>query len=384
MRQVLSQPGASAALRLKALVWGLPTQSPSRLDDSEFATWLAGLVRRGALGYAVVADHAIAAGQLEPVEKMQAAVVRRLEQVAHAKPGPKRGRSLIAAAAPSEILAAGQNQEAGGQQAGRRQGGAPRLSPQQIQTMPIEERLIEVLHRAMDGNLLSAEVRQQLEEILDPAAIASTVAVLALWAGSHAVGIGFFVDLLVVALGVASVGAAAVEGVKRLMEFLQLTATARESSDFDRAAEMLAAAIALLGVTVLMRMIARGAVGVRGWSKQQTVAKNTGSQTRSTPPREGVEQRPATPPPVPKKPIPQKAKDTAEHVKRTGSPPAGHTGGRKFKNHEGRLPPGGSYKEYDVDPGVPGQPRNAERIVVDTNTGKVWYTDDHYSTFHEM
>lgn len=88
-------------------------------------------------------------------------------------------------------------------------------------------------------------------------------------------------------------------------------------------------------------------------------------------------------PPSAKPQIPQKAHDTLSHVeKNNGSPPQGYKGGREFKNHEGKLPKNGKYKEYDVDP-MPckGQKRNAERIVVDTNTGKAWYTDDHYSTF---
>jgi ribonuclease T1 len=58
--------------------------------------------------------------------------------------------------------------------------------------------------------------------------------------------------------------------------------------------------------------------------------------------------------------------------------------GRAFKNYEGRLPAGGKYREYDVDPTLPGTPRNAERIVVDEGTGQAWYTDDHYGSFTEI
>lgn len=79
--------------------------------------------------------------------------------------------------------------------------------------------------------------------------------------------------------------------------------------------------------------------------------------------------------------VPQKAKDTAEHVeKNNGEPPEGYEGGREFKNREGKLPDG-EYKEYDVDPKVSGQSRNAERIVRDQNTGQRYYTPDHYDTF---
>jgi guanyl-specific ribonuclease Sa len=81
--------------------------------------------------------------------------------------------------------------------------------------------------------------------------------------------------------------------------------------------------------------------------------------------------------------VPQKAHDTLAHIRKTGSPPKGYAGGRVFQNREGKLPKGGSYREYDVDPRGPGG-RNAERIVVDEKAGKAWYTGDHYGSFTPM
>ncbi|MEM6273499.1 MAG: ribonuclease domain-containing protein [Bacteroidota bacterium] len=54
-------------------------------------------------------------------------------------------------------------------------------------------------------------------------------------------------------------------------------------------------------------------------------------------------------------------------------------GGKKFKNREGRLPSGLTYREYDVNP-YNGSERDAERLVR-ADDGRVWYTDDHYSSF---
>jgi ribonuclease len=83
--------------------------------------------------------------------------------------------------------------------------------------------------------------------------------------------------------------------------------------------------------------------------------------------------------------VPEKAKDVWEHIQKSGKAPSGYVGGRTFKNAEGLLPPGGAYKEYDVDPKPPsGTNRNAERLVVDQNTGRAWYTADHYKTFTEI
>jgi ribonuclease T1 len=66
-----------------------------------------------------------------------------------------------------------------------------------------------------------------------------------------------------------------------------------------------------------------------------------------------------------------------------GDPPPGHVGGRTFHNRERRLPRG-SYREYDVNPTRRGQPRDAERIVIERRSGKAYYTGDHYRTFIPM
>jgi len=78
---------------------------------------------------------------------------------------------------------------------------------------------------------------------------------------------------------------------------------------------------------------------------------------------------------------PEKAYALVEALKqRHGEPLPGYVGGRPFQNREHRLPMG-RYKEYDVNRKVPGRSRDAERIVVEQNTGKAYYTNDHYRTF---
>jgi ribonuclease T1 len=89
-------------------------------------------------------------------------------------------------------------------------------------------------------------------------------------------------------------------------------------------------------------------------------------------------------PAVPDVDVPQKARDVlAEIERRRGEPPAGYVGGRAFQNRERRLPRG-SYREYDVTPKVSGRARGAERIVIERNTGRAYYTRDHYETFVPM
>lgn len=78
---------------------------------------------------------------------------------------------------------------------------------------------------------------------------------------------------------------------------------------------------------------------------------------------------------------PQKAHDLLKILHdRNGVPLPGYVGGRDFNNRERRLPPG-RYREYDVNPKVRGQSRDAERIVIEQRTGKAYYTGDHYRTF---
>jgi len=65
---------------------------------------------------------------------------------------------------------------------------------------------------------------------------------------------------------------------------------------------------------------------------------------------------------------------------RDGAPLPGYVGGREFQNRERRLPLG-RYREYDVNRKIPGRSRDAERIVIEQNSGKAYYTGDHYRTF---
>ena len=80
--------------------------------------------------------------------------------------------------------------------------------------------------------------------------------------------------------------------------------------------------------------------------------------------------------------VPAKALQVLQYVRANGQAPEGYVGGRVFENREGRLPADGDYREFDVDPHN-GQ-RNAERIIVEWNTKKAWYTGDHYQTFIPM
>lgn len=82
--------------------------------------------------------------------------------------------------------------------------------------------------------------------------------------------------------------------------------------------------------------------------------------------------------------VPDKVYELLGEIQRLqGSPPPGYVGGRPFQNRESRLPRG-QYREYDVNPKVPGQNRGPERLVIEQRTGKTYYTKDHYRTFVQI
>jgi guanyl-specific ribonuclease Sa len=77
----------------------------------------------------------------------------------------------------------------------------------------------------------------------------------------------------------------------------------------------------------------------------------------------------------------QKAKNLLEAIRQHGGKALpGYVGGREFQNRERRLPRG-HYREYDVNPKVRGRSRDAERIVIEQDTGRAYYTGNHYRTF---
>jgi len=303
MRQIVHTPGSSAALRRCCAEWGLTTVALWHIDDGELADWLAAQVKRGTLAIARVPDHQIKAGEFEGVEQTRSNVLTSLRAARDRNSGLGNGKAMLAAIAPSVKGTGPQPMPQAGMPAPQESFGAPEppapatgpsLNPAQVQAMPLEDRMIEVLHRAVQSDLLSEDAKQQLEQLLSPEAIAATVAVLAVWAGSQAIGIGFFIDMLMLAVGVFSVGMAAIEGARKLADFLSLTVNARNSDDLDKAAEILAAAIVLLGIVVFMTLIAKGMKGVRGASETEGLVKNRGSQTRSIESLEGMEERPAS------------------------------------------------------------------------------------------
>jgi ribonuclease T1 len=87
--------------------------------------------------------------------------------------------------------------------------------------------------------------------------------------------------------------------------------------------------------------------------------------------------------------IPSKVYEVLGFIKAKNKAPVGYEGGRHFGNYERRLPERNAagekieYREWDVNPKVPGKNRGPQRLVTGSD-GRAWYTADHYDSFTEV
>ena len=103
--------------------------------------------------------------------------------------------------------------------------------------------------------MLPSEAQEQLEALLTPQALAIAVGTLVVWAGSHFVGVGEFVDIILLGLGVVFVRLGVIDGAAHLYDFVTIAVNAKSDSDLTKAAEHFAEAVAILGVTTIMALL---------------------------------------------------------------------------------------------------------------------------------
>jgi hypothetical protein len=106
---------------------------------------------------------------------------------------------------------------------------------------------------------LGPEAREEIEKLLTPEALAIVAGVLVLWVGSHFIGIGEIVDIVVLTVGVFAIGLAVFDGVGELSAFATTALGARREEDLDRASVHFANAVAILGVQAVLAVLFRGA-----------------------------------------------------------------------------------------------------------------------------
>ena len=85
----------------------------------------------------------------------------------------------------------------------------------------------------------------------------------------------------------------------------------------------------------------------------------------------------------------RKVQEVVEQIRKKGVPFDNYSGNGKYKNSNNLLPDLDDvgkqidYKEWDVDPKIKNQKRNAERIITGSD-GSMYYTDEHYENFNKI
>jgi hypothetical protein len=129
--------------------------------------------------------------------------------------------------------------------------------PMQVSLMTLEQRVVEVLHRA--ASRLPPSLWKEAAKLFEPAMAASTAQVLTVWAGTHVIGAGFLLEAILLADGLVARSWVAAETSEKIDESLAIVRQARNDWQLDEAADLLADAISLLGIPAFIAAIWRGA-----------------------------------------------------------------------------------------------------------------------------
>jgi len=129
-------------------------------------------------------------------------------------------------------------------------------TPTAIAQMSPADKIGEAMRRSLPQ--LPAQARAMVNSLLEPQNLALMAGLLITWAGSHAFGVGEIVDLVLLGVGVVTLGFAVFEGAEELCEFANDALNARLDADLDRAAQHFARAVTLLGVSTLQAILLRG------------------------------------------------------------------------------------------------------------------------------
>lgn len=117
------------------------------------------------------------------------------------------------------------------------------------------DRVAEAMHRAIP--LLPPEAQAQVRAMLSPESLGIVCATLLAWVGSHLFGVGEIVDLILLGVGVALLGLSVFTGAQHLYEFAVTAANARSDDELNRAAREFAAAVTILGISVISALLLR-------------------------------------------------------------------------------------------------------------------------------
>lgn len=126
-----------------------------------------------------------------------------------------------------------------------------------VSQWPLADRFSFVLQKSLEH--MPSALKSELAGLISGANLAIIVGGLVVWAGSHAVGVGFVADAALIAIGFAFAGWSIFSGIKSLAQFFNLTIGASSVNDLNAAAEQFAAGVMAMGAGAVIAMLTRGA-----------------------------------------------------------------------------------------------------------------------------
>jgi hypothetical protein len=218
-----------------------------------------------------------------------------------------------------------------------------------INALSLEQRLERVLRRTPP--YLPGAMRADFMKLLAPDALLMTVGVLAVWAASHAVGVGFIIDALLLVTGVIFMGWAVIDAARKLHKALEVTLAAREDRDLEQAAKLLAEVVAAIGVAAFVAAITHGASRTISSAMKGKGPARIPREPPRRPPERFQPRPPATPHVQPKSSatMSPSGKKIGYHATHPDAVAAIQKGGFRPGTKPGRLGSGGVYVNDTVD-----------------------------------
>ena len=121
------------------------------------------------------------------------------------------------------------------------------------------DKIGEGMRRALPR--LPGEAQGVVLDMLKPENLAIIGATVVVWAASQFFGVGEIVDLILLVVGVGTLGFSVFAGARELYYFVTTAVNATSSSDLDVAAQHFAQAVTILGAAVVQAVLMKGAAG---------------------------------------------------------------------------------------------------------------------------
>jgi hypothetical protein len=122
--------------------------------------------------------------------------------------------------------------------------------------MSAEEKIGEAMRRSLP--YLPGDAGQIVLQMLEPGTLAIIAGTLVVWAGSHFFGVGEVVDLILLSVGVLTLGLSAFSGARLLLDFGKTAVNAQSDHDLDTAGRLFAQAVTILGISVIQAVLLHG------------------------------------------------------------------------------------------------------------------------------